>query len=336
MNATDTIQRTMPDETASGSGETALKGAVTLPVIEVTTRRDWLRTPDGAPRGYIQAEELAEVWFHTGTICNLACPFCLEGSRPGDDRLGTMTLADVVPFIDEAVDLGVRQFSFTGGEPFVVRDVPAILDYALERGSCLVLTNGTLPLRRRLGELDGLLHKPHPLSFRVSLDYPSPERHDAGRGAGTFQMALETLGELHRRGFHVSVARQIDAHEDASRLQAQYREHFAGVGIHEPVRIVAFPDLLGPGQTADVPLITEDCMTRYHTAESRAAFMCASSRMVVKSNGRMRVYACTLVDDDEDYDLGDTLAESLKPRIRLKHHRCYACFAFGASCSELR
>jgi len=58
--------------------------------------------------------------------------------------------------------------------------------------------------------------------------------------------------------------------------------------------------------------------------------------MVVKSNGRMRVYACTLVDDDEDYDLGDTLAESLKPRIRLKHHRCYACFAFGASCSELR
>lgn len=105
-----------------------------------------------------------------------------------------MTLADVIPFIDETVALGVRQFSCTGGEPFVVRDVPTILGYALERGSCLVLTNGTLPLRRRLDELDDLLRKPHPRRFRISLDYPSPERHDAGRGEGTFAMALETPG----------------------------------------------------------------------------------------------------------------------------------------------
>ena len=38
------------------------------------------------PRGYIQPGALRELWFHTGTACNLACPFCLEGSRPGDDR----------------------------------------------------------------------------------------------------------------------------------------------------------------------------------------------------------------------------------------------------------
>ncbi|MFQ5537977.1 MAG: radical SAM protein [Gemmatimonadota bacterium] len=309
--------------------------AVAAQPIELTHRSDWLRTPEGAPRGYIQAQRLAEVWFHTGTICNLACPFCLEGSRPGDNRLGRVTLDDVVPFIDEAVELGVRQFSFTGGEPFVVRDVPAILDYALERGACLVLTNGTKPLQRRMDELEGLQNKPHPLSFRVSLDYPLPERHDAGRGAGSFALALESLGELHRRGFGVSVARQMDEGENGREVEERYRELLAGVGIEEPIRIVAFPDLLGPGETADVPLITEDCMTRYHTAESRASFMCASSRMVVKSEGRMRVYACTLVDDDPDYDLGGTLAESLRPRIRLKHHRCYACFAFGASCSEL-
>ncbi|RMH16835.1 MAG: radical SAM protein, partial [Gemmatimonadetes bacterium] len=81
------------------------------------TRDDWLFTPEGERRGYIRAERLKEVWFHTGTICNLACPFCLEGSGPGDDRLGQVTLEDVVPFVDEAVGLGVRQFSFTGGEP---------------------------------------------------------------------------------------------------------------------------------------------------------------------------------------------------------------------------
>jgi hypothetical protein len=63
--------------------------------------------------------------------------------------------------------------------------------------------------------------------------------------------------------------------------------------------------------------------------------MCAFSKMVIKKRGRMRVYACTLVDDDDSYDLGGTLTESLRKRVTLHHHRCYSCFAYGASCSEI-
>ena len=76
-------------------------------------------------------------------------------------------------------------------------------------------------------------------------------------------------------------------------------------------------------------------MTRYHTDETRKEFMCAFSKMVIKKNGEMRVYACTLVDDDTDYDLGTSLREAQGQRIRLRHHRCYTCFAYGSSCSEL-
>ncbi len=54
----------------------------------------------------------------------------------------------------------------------------------------------------------------------------------------------------------------------------------------------------------------------------------------MKQNGRCRVYACTLVDDDAQFDLGDTLRQSLDVRIRLAHHRCYSCFAYGSCCSE--
>lgn len=75
-------------------------------------REDWLKTPKGDPRGYIDTLQLKELWFHTGTNCNLSCPFCLEGSKPGDNRLNKVTLDDVKPFIDEALDLGVEQFSF--------------------------------------------------------------------------------------------------------------------------------------------------------------------------------------------------------------------------------
>jgi hypothetical protein len=101
------------------------------------------------------------------------------------------------------------------------------------------------------------------------------------------------------------------------------------------MRIVAFPDFGIPGEARAVPEITADCMTRYQTEATRRAFMCAFSKMVVKTGGRMRVYACTLVDDDPAYDLGGTLAESLGRRVMLAHHRCYACFRYGSSCSEL-
>ena len=75
-------------------------------------------------------------------------------------------------------------------------------------------------------------------------------------------------------------------------------------------------------------------MTRYQTAESRAAFMCGFSKMVIKSSGRMRVYACTLVDDDPDYVQGTSLAEAMTRRVMMRHHRCFSCFRYGASCSE--
>ena len=76
-------------------------------------------------------------------------------------------------------------------------------------------------------------------------------------------------------------------------------------------------------------------MTRYQTENTRREFMCSFSKMVIKKNGRMRIYACTLVDDDDDYDQGGTLTESLSERVMLRHHRCYSCFAYGSSCSEI-
>lgn len=102
---------------------------------------------------------------------------------------------EAYPFIEEALTLGVDQFSFTGGEPFVNRDLVSILGKALSERPCLVLTNDTEPLLNRMCELIRLQNKPQPLRFRISLDYPDPAQHDAGRGQGKFHMSLKTLIE---------------------------------------------------------------------------------------------------------------------------------------------
>lgn len=308
----------------------------------------WYRTPGGEPRGFIQPHALDELWFHTGTACNLDCPFCLEGSKPGDDRLQLLRFRDAVPFIDEALALGVKQFSFTGGEPFINKDIIRILDYALQYRPCLVLTNATEPLIRRIQQLEPLRNLACTLSFRVSLDYPDAARHDAGRGEGMFASALTALRKLHEMGFHVSVASQFSPATaadvadravgvaDVADVAAAFAEIFRSVGLPEDLPRVEFPEFHPPGTQVSTPQITKTCMTSYQTEESRHAFMCAFSKMVAKSGGRMQVYACTLVDDDPDYVLGETLAEALQISISMKHHRCYSCFKYGASCSEMK
>ena len=299
-----------------------------------TRSEDWYFTPDHQPRGYIDAHTLSELWFHTGTACNLACPFCLEGSGPGDKRLELLKLDDVVPFVDEALTLGVEQFSFTGGEPFLAKQFVKILAYASEHRPCLVLTNGTEPLQRRFEQLKPLLEAKHPIKFRVSLDFVDAARHDADRGEGSFAKAIDGLKMLHQAGFAVSVARHMDKGEDSEAVEQQFRALFAAHGLPTDLNIVAFPDFAVPGSHPQVPQVTEHCMTTYQDADSRRRFMCAYSKMVVKKQGRAGVYACTLVDDDPEYELGKTLREAMGQRVSMRHHRCYSCFAFGSSCSE--
>jgi sulfatase maturation enzyme AslB (radical SAM superfamily) len=277
---------------------------------------------------------LAELWFHTGANCNLSCPFCLEGSKPRDRRIEFITLEDVKPFIAEAVALRVKKFSFTGGEPFVNPWFLKILDYALDYRPCFVLTNGTEPLLNRMKEIIQFRQKLHALAFRISLDYPDPAKHDASRGEGNFRKALRALGLLHTEGFAVSIARLMQPNEDTDAINGSYAPFLKEAGLPPNIPIVKFPNFLTPNSIATAPEVTEQCMTTYTMPEQRARFMCSFSRMVVKKQGRCRVYACTLVDDDQDFELGDTLRESLGVRVRLKHHRCYSCFACGSSCSE--
>jgi sulfatase maturation enzyme AslB (radical SAM superfamily) len=295
---------------------------------------DWLITPKGDPRGYIQPHALTELWFHTGTACNLSCPFCLEGSKPGDTRLGLIKFEDAKPFIDEALTMGVEQFSFTGGEPFIAKDIVKILLYAAQYRPCMVLTNATAPLLSRLAQVELLKETKYPISFRVSLDHHEAEKHDEGRGKGSFDAALKGIHALLERGFQVSIARHMIVGEDAEAVDATYHGLVADLGFEQPPTIVAFPEFLTPFSEADTPQITESCMTGFHTEAGRKDFMCAFSKMVVKHEGKMRVYACTLVDDDIDYDMGGTLTEAMSARVMLRHHRCYSCFAYGASCSE--
>jgi uncharacterized Fe-S cluster-containing radical SAM superfamily protein len=267
---------------------------------------------------------LRELWIHTGTACNLSCPFCHEGSRPGDTRIEAVTLADIAPQLELAATLGVGRFAFTGGEPLILKDIHAILLHALKLRPTLVLTNGTAPFIRRAHHLASLRAAPHVLEFRVSIDYPDEARHDAGRGLQNFRKALDGLRLLHAAGFPTGLTRMREPGEDQRAVENRFRNLLRKQRLPEDLPIVALPELgLPQAHGSQVPAIA--------TPPSPAvpAPGCSRSRMLLRRNGRLRVAPCALVDDTPALEFDVGLPESLRLPARLTHARCAQCLTLG-------
>jgi hypothetical protein len=301
--------------------------------------RDPLVTASGEARARVALGRLATLWFNTGTLCNIACANCYIESSPRNDRLAYLSAAEVRSFLDEEAALGLdlREVGFTGGEPFMNRALPAMLDEVLSRQlRALVLTNAMKPMRRfERPLLDLHARYGDRLGLRVSLDHHGAALHDAERGAGSFAIALDGLAWLAANGFDVAVAGRHFSGESEAGLRAGYArlfaEHAIALDANDPLRLVLFPEM---DAAADVPEITERCWSILNVSPD--SVMCASSRMVVKRKGAARpvVLPCTLLPYDPAFELGESLADARRS-IALNHPHCAKfCVLGGASCSR--
>jgi hypothetical protein len=92
-----------------------------------------------------ELDHLDSLWFQiAGTLCNLRCKHCFISCSPENQTLGMMTFDHFLPHLQDAVQLGVKEFYFTGGEPFANPDLLKILEATLQVGRATLLTNATL------------------------------------------------------------------------------------------------------------------------------------------------------------------------------------------------
>ena len=93
----------------------------------------------------IELAHLDNLWFQVaGTRCNLTCNHCFISCSPKNDSFGYLTLEEVRKRLVESVELGVKEYYFTGGEPFLNPEMTQIIVETLDYGACTVLTNGTV------------------------------------------------------------------------------------------------------------------------------------------------------------------------------------------------
>ena len=300
--------------------------------------RDPLLTAKGERRASVALAGLRTLWINTGTLCNIACANCYIESSPRNDALAYLSAAEVAAYLDEAAALPLAEVGFTGGEPFLNRELPAMLRDVLRRGlRALVLTNAMRPMRNHQAALEALRREfGDRLTLRVSLDHHDAALHDLERGEGSFAQAIAGLEWLASQGFRVHVAGRAGFGGGNEAMMRQgYARLFAARGApidaQDTVALTLFPEM---DAAVDVPEITEACWGILRKTPD--AMMCASARMVVKRRGATApsVVACTLLPYDPQFELGATLAEASRP-VALNHPHCAIfCVLGGGACSR--
>ena len=297
-------------------------------------------TAKGETRAVVAYTGTKTLWFNTGTLCNIECVNCYIESSPSNDRLVYLGLGDVVPYLDElevAGESGI-EIGFTGGEPFMAPEIIEILRMVLDRGfRVLMLTNAMQPMLRprvKGGLIDLRERYGEHLVMRVSLDHYTAALHDTERGEGSFESTMTGLRWLAENGFTVALAGRTMWGEEDAEARAGYGALIEQTGLAiDPAdisQLVLFPEM---DAKSDPPEITVDCWDILKVSPNDQ--MCASQRMVVKRKGASSasVVACTLLPYDEQFELGQTLAEA-RGEVALNHPYCASfCVLGGGSCS---
>src|SRR5258705_3574653 len=117
----------------------------------------------------------------------------------------------------EAAELCVSEIFVTGGEPFMLPDIGKILASCAAAAPTTVLTIGMLFAGRRLETLRSLSRER--LTLQISLDSPTPERHDAHRGKGSWARALRGTECARAEGFRVRMAATVASDDEVEEFR---------------------------------------------------------------------------------------------------------------------
>ncbi|QGJ69673.1 Antilisterial bacteriocin subtilosin biosynthesis protein AlbA [Planctomycetales bacterium 10988] len=281
----------------------------------------------------VALSHLDQLWFQVGgTLCNITCHHCFISCSPTNRNFGFLSLEQVRQRLEESVSHGVKEYYFTGGEPFLNREMVAILEETLNYGPATVLTNGTILKEPWLKSLRKAEQKSlYSLEFRVSIDGFSPETNDPIRGKNTFRKAIQGVTKLVKHGFLpiITAARTWPIQDEEEILQAfisTLKEH----GYTRP-RLKILPTLqIGAeakrtnGYLQD-ERVTEEMMQDFDTSQ----LLCEHSRIITDRG----VQVCPILIEEEGSQLGQTLNES-KKHFSIRHGACFTCYQYGAICSN--
>ena len=279
----------------------------------------------------VELRSLDTFWFQVaGTVCNLACTHCFISCSPTNHTHEMMSLTEVDGYLEEAVRLGVKEYYFTGGEPFLNPEMEAILTATLQVEPASVLTNGLLLDPERCRRLAAMAEgADYSLDLRVSLDGTTAEANDAIRGAGTFARALDGVRNLAAAGINlILTTTEVYGENATDGGKERFFALLRSLGIDQ-LRLKVLP-VFHLGAEAERGGAYESWQ-RLAIGDAPEGgwdhLQCSSCRMVTGHG----VWVCPILVNEPAGKMGETLADAFGS-YPLGHSACWTCHVAGVSC----
>ena len=281
----------------------------------------------------VTLSNLDHLWFQVaGTTCNLTCQHCFISCSPKNKSFGFLSLEEVERRLNESIKMGVKEYFFTGGEPFLNPQLTAILQLTLQYGPATVLTNGTVLKEEwlevlRAAEAASL----YTLEIRISIDGFSPETNDPIRGEGTFARAMKGVKTFVDFGFLpiITIARTWPDEEEQE-IVNRFVEMLKETGYFRP-RLKILPTLqIGAEEERTRGYFESERVTREMLNDfDQTQLICEHSRIVTDRG----VHVCPILIELPQALLASSLADS-NGGFALSEGACFTCYQYGAICSN--
>jgi MoaA/NifB/PqqE/SkfB family radical SAM enzyme len=278
--------------------------------------------------------------------CICSCKSCLWKHNDWDD----LPFEELERFYREAADLGFAAAAFTGGEPFLRKDLGQLVQLLKQElgMTLLVFTTGWL-LEKRMDQV-----LPHIDMLMVSVDSANPARHDEIRGVeGLFERMRAGVREARARypelviHFNCCVQRGVTEEiDDLIALATNEGVHISfdvitesrngadGGAFTETEMGLPLPELqrvcqqLLQRKRDGAPILNSENYLGYFAA-GRPGYRCHLPKLVMMVDGRGNVENCLNLDEPlaniRDLPLKEILELPRFKQLRVDAEGCSSC-----------
>jgi SynChlorMet cassette radical SAM/SPASM protein ScmE len=156
--------------------------------------------------------------------CNLRCKYCSHFDSSGDVGIDLPT-EEWLRFFEELNFCAVMEVTLSGGEPFCRDDFRELLTGIIKnRMRYSILSNGTM-ISDEMARFIASTHRCN--GIQISLDGSIPKIHDACRGIGSFERAMQGIYRLMSYKLPLTVRVTINRHN------VKYLENIADFLLEE-------------------------------------------------------------------------------------------------------
>lgn len=167
--------------------------------------------------------------------CNYRCPFCHnEGQEKSESSTDMMSASDFYQFIDIIKGQQLSELNFSGGEPFINKEIIDMILYATNNLSCDVscATNLSLLTAEHISKLSGTR-----LKFNVQFPFISEELFYRSTGKGKLPVILSKIRRVREAGISIGLNTVIQS------TDAQIYRNIILFAINEELPLKLLPQI---------------------------------------------------------------------------------------------